>query len=61
LASLSLGMATALAAVTELPARVLGRDDIGHLRPGGPANLVVLEDNLDLRQVFIDGVPVDRQ
>jgi N-acetylglucosamine-6-phosphate deacetylase len=59
LASLSLGLATALSAVTELPARVLGRRDIGHLRPGGAANLVVLDDNLALRQVVIDGVPSD--
>jgi N-acetylglucosamine-6-phosphate deacetylase len=57
LASLSLGMATALAAVTELPARVLGRQDIGHLHPGGAANLVVLDDSLALRQVVINGVP----
>jgi N-acetylglucosamine-6-phosphate deacetylase len=59
LASLSLGLATALSAVTELPARVLGRHDIGHLRPGGAANLVVLDDNLALRQVVINGVPGD--
>jgi len=58
LASLSLGMATALAAVTELPARVLGRQDIGYLRPGGAANLVVLDDSLAVRQVVINGVPV---
>jgi N-acetylglucosamine-6-phosphate deacetylase len=57
LASLSLGLTTALAAVTELPARVLGRHDIGHLRPGGAANLVVLDDSLALRQVVINGVP----
>jgi N-acetylglucosamine-6-phosphate deacetylase len=57
LASLSFGIATALAAVTELPARVLDRQDIGHLRPGGAANLVVLDDSLALRQVVINGVP----
>ncbi len=58
LASLSLGLPTALGAVTELPARVLGRHDIGHLRPGARANVVVLDDNLALRQVLISGVPV---
>jgi N-acetylglucosamine-6-phosphate deacetylase len=58
LASLSLGLPTALVAVTELPARVLGRHDIGHLHPGAPANLVVLDDHLALRQVLINGVPV---
>ena len=56
LASLSLGMATALAAVTELPAGVLGGQDVGYLHPGGAANLVVLDDNLTLRQVVINGV-----
>jgi N-acetylglucosamine-6-phosphate deacetylase len=60
LASLSLGLPTALAAVTELPARVLGRDDIGHLRPGGPANVVVLDDGLALQQVIINGVLLAR-
>jgi N-acetylglucosamine-6-phosphate deacetylase len=58
LASLSLGLTTALAAVTELPARVLGRQDIGYLRPGAAANLVLLDDNLALRQVVINGVPI---
>jgi N-acetylglucosamine-6-phosphate deacetylase len=59
LASLSLGLPTALSAVTELPARVLGRHDIGHLRPGEAANLVVLDDNLALRQVLINGMQSD--
>ncbi len=58
LASLSLGLTTALAAVTELPARVLGRQDIGYLRPGAAANLVLLDDNLALRQVVINGLPI---
>jgi N-acetylglucosamine-6-phosphate deacetylase len=38
---------------------VLGRHDVGHLHPGGAANLVVLDDNLALRQVVINGVPAD--
>jgi N-acetylglucosamine-6-phosphate deacetylase len=48
-----------LCAATERPARILGRQDIGHLRLDGPANLVVLDDQLALRDVLIDGDPVD--
>jgi len=55
LSSLSVGLAEALAAVTERPARVLGRADVGHLRPGSPAHLVVLDDRLELRDVLVSG------
>jgi N-acetylglucosamine-6-phosphate deacetylase len=58
LASLSLGLEQVLAAATERPARVLGRDDIGHIRRGGRANLVVLDDHLGLHDVLIDGEPI---
>ncbi len=56
---LSLGLAEALAAVTERPARVLGRHDVGHLREGSPANLVVLDDRLELCDVLVSGRPID--
>lgn len=59
LASLSLGLADVLSAATERPARILGRQEIGHLYLDGPANLVVLDDRLALRQVLIGGEPVD--
>ena len=55
LVSLSIGLETALAAVTERPARVLGRDDVGHLREGAVADLVVLDDNLALSEVLVAG------
>jgi N-acetylglucosamine-6-phosphate deacetylase len=55
LCSLSVDLTEALDAVTEGPARVLGRADIGHLRQGRPANLVVLDDRLELKDVLIDG------
>jgi N-acetylglucosamine-6-phosphate deacetylase len=55
LGELSVGLAEALSAVTEGPARALRRADIGHLRQGGPANLVVLDDRFELRDVLMDG------
>jgi len=54
----SVGLEEALAAVTARPAAVLGRDDVGVLRPGGPADLVVLDDNLELRSVILEGCPL---
>ena len=58
LCALSLGLPEALGAVTEGPARALGRTDIGHLRQGGPANLVVLDDRLELKEVLVNGQPI---
>jgi N-acetylglucosamine-6-phosphate deacetylase len=50
----------ALVAATEAPARLLGRTDVGRLRPGGPADLVVLEDDLTVRDTVVAGEYVDR-
>lgn len=55
LGALSVGLVDVLAAATERPARVLGRDDVGYLRLGGPANIVVLDDRLELRDVVLGG------
>ena len=38
----------ALAAASTVPARVLGRTDVGRLVPGGPADVVVLDDALEV-------------
>ena len=57
LSLLSVGLAEALAAVTERPARVLRRHDVGHLREGSPANLVVLDDRLELCDVLVQRPP----
>ena len=32
-----------------------GRDDLGRLVPGAPADVVVLDDRLEIRQVLVDG------
>jgi N-acetylglucosamine-6-phosphate deacetylase len=44
----------AVAAATSVPARVVRRPH-GVLRPGGPADIVVLDDRLDLRAVLVGG------
>lgn len=55
LQSISLGLPEALDAVTEGPARVLGRLDVGRLRQSRPANLLVLDDRMELQDVLVDG------
>jgi N-acetylglucosamine-6-phosphate deacetylase len=43
-------------AATSFPARVVGRRDLGRLRPGATANLLVVDDNLQLLKVVAGGV-----
>jgi N-acetylglucosamine-6-phosphate deacetylase len=45
----------AVAAATSVPARVLGDASIGVLRVGGPADVVVLDDTLEVRTVLVAG------
>jgi N-acetylglucosamine-6-phosphate deacetylase len=45
----------AVGAATEVPARFLGRDDLGVLEPGGPGDVVVLDDRLELQAVLCTG------
>jgi N-acetylglucosamine-6-phosphate deacetylase len=47
--------ATALSAASEIPARTLDRPDVGHLRPGGVADVVVLSDDLRVIDTFVAG------
>ena len=44
-----------LAAVSERPAVLLGRGDIGRIRLGARADLVVLGDDLEVREVLLEG------
>ncbi|MDW8339390.1 MAG: amidohydrolase family protein, partial [Thermoleophilia bacterium] len=46
----------ALAAASAVPARVLGLRDGGSLAPRGPADLVVLSDELVVERVLVGGV-----
>ena len=45
----------ALAAASAVPARVLGRVDIGRLVPGGSADIVVFDDGLEVVQTIVGG------
>ena len=47
----------AVGAATAVPARFLGREDLGVLEPGGPADIVVLDDRLDIQTVLCAGTP----
>jgi N-acetylglucosamine-6-phosphate deacetylase len=42
----------AVGAATEVPARFLARGDIGSLEPGAPADVVVLDDRLEIQAVL---------
>jgi N-acetylglucosamine-6-phosphate deacetylase len=47
----------AVGAATSVPAAFLGRSDVGVLEPGGPADVVVLDDRLEIVSVFCAGEP----
>lgn len=55
--SLGLPLAAALRAATEAPARMARRPDLGRIEAGARADLVVLDDALELSQVLFAGVP----
>jgi N-acetylglucosamine-6-phosphate deacetylase len=38
-----------------VPARIAGRPDLGRLAPGSPADVVILDDRLEIRRVLVDG------
>ena len=48
----------AVAASTSLPASLIGRPDLGRLRPNDPADIAVLDDALAVTQTYRAGVPV---
>jgi N-acetylglucosamine-6-phosphate deacetylase len=49
------GLAEAVAAATRIPADVLGRPDLGRLKPGAPADLVWLDDDLRAQATWVAG------
>jgi N-acetylglucosamine-6-phosphate deacetylase len=55
LVALEVPLVEAVAAVTRAPARVLNDDTLGVLRLGGAADLVVLDDDLEIRTVLVAG------
>ncbi|RJK96537.1 N-acetylglucosamine-6-phosphate deacetylase [Vallicoccus soli] len=51
-------VADALAAASATPARLLGLPHAGRVAPGAPADLVVLDDALEVRLTLVGGHPV---
>jgi N-acetylglucosamine-6-phosphate deacetylase len=51
-------LAAAVHAAATAPARLIGRDDLGVLCPGGPAHLTVLDDELTPRRTLVNGIEV---
>ena len=45
----------AVGAATEVPARFLARADVGRLEPGALADIVILDDRLEIRAVLCSG------
>ena len=58
LVALGASVPAALSAATEVPARIAGRDDVGRLEPGAEADVVVLDDRLELQRVLAGGEDV---
>jgi N-acetylglucosamine-6-phosphate deacetylase len=55
LVALGASLPDALAAATELPARIAGRPELGTLEPGTAADVIVLDDNLEIVRVLAAG------
>jgi N-acetylglucosamine-6-phosphate deacetylase len=53
--ALGASLGEAVAAATAVPARVLGARNVGRLAVGLPADLVVLDDNLEIERVCVGG------
>jgi N-acetylglucosamine-6-phosphate deacetylase len=45
-----------LSAASAVPARIAGRRDLGRLEPGAPADIVVLDDRMEVVRVLVGGV-----
>jgi N-acetylglucosamine-6-phosphate deacetylase len=58
LVQLGASLEAALSAATEVPARIIGRDDVGRLRLGARADVVVLDDNVEIVRVVAAGEDV---
>jgi N-acetylglucosamine-6-phosphate deacetylase len=55
LVALGAPVAAALAAASEVPARIAGRPELGTLKPGVAADVVVLDDRLEIVRVLVAG------
>jgi N-acetylglucosamine-6-phosphate deacetylase len=55
LVTLGAPVGLALAAASEVPARIAGRPELGTLSPGSAADVVVLDDSLEIVRVLVAG------
>jgi N-acetylglucosamine-6-phosphate deacetylase len=55
---LGISFEDAVGAATSVPARILGRPDLGVVEPGGAADIVVLDDRLEIVRVLSGGKPL---
>jgi len=55
LVALGASVEAALSAATALPARIAGRPELGTLAPGTIADVVVLDDSLEIQRVLVHG------
>lgn len=53
--ALGASLEEALAAASSVPARIAGRTDLGRLAPGAPADVVMLDDRLEIQRVLVNG------
>ena len=53
--ALGIPLEEALGAASAVPARIAARPDLGRLAPGSPADVVVLDDNLEIVRVLVGG------
>ena len=56
--ALGIPFEAAVGAATTVPARIIGRPDLGVLEPGGRADVVVLDDRLEIASVVCGGDPL---
>jgi N-acetylglucosamine-6-phosphate deacetylase len=56
LVSLSAPLPDASAAASGVPARLLGRSDLGAIFPGAPADVAVLDDSLEVTRTLVGGI-----
>ena len=55
LVALGAPVEAALAAATAVPARIAGRPELGTLETGSAADVVVLDDSLEILRVLVGG------
>jgi N-acetylglucosamine-6-phosphate deacetylase len=55
LIALGASVEAALSAASALPAQIAGRPELGSLAPGSAADVIVLDDSLEIRRVLVRG------